>query len=173
MIYFVRQDRTDLVKIGYTYSDPSRRLSDLQTGQADPLRLMGLADGDEVTERNWHARFASSRVRGEWFRLTPPLACSIALANPLLREFFAYAPALLGLVGEFACRPHDGSECPVRALMHETDGGLTFFEAGHLMVVARELGHGGDYNAASIEDAVLALALPCSVPGCGCKTRIR
>jgi hypothetical protein len=111
VIYFARQPRTDLVKIGYTYGDPARRLAALQTGHADPLHLMGAADGDEAAERDWHARFAASRVRREWFRLTPPLARAVALANPALREFFAFFPVALVVAGERACRVPAGGAC--------------------------------------------------------------
>lgn len=172
MIYFARQAGTDLVKIGYTYGDPSRRLSDLQTGQADPLRLMGVADGDEVTERNWHARFASSRVRGEWFRLTPPLACSIALANPLLREVFAFDPTLLVAAVVLACRPPSDTECRRRALLEETQLDVL----GACIDLTNERG-GPDEEAdaltEAVELAILALGHPCYVPGCTCKARAR
>ncbi len=173
MIYFARQDRTDLVKIGYTYGAPSRRLSELQTGQPGLLHLMGLADGDEATERGWHARFASSRVRGEWFRITPPLACSIALANPLLREFFAFCPELLPFAADFPCRPASVAECPVAVLSQATPGGVLYLACEQITAACQDASSSFVDHAVLVEDAILALGHPCFVPGCTCATRDR
>lgn len=73
MIYFITDGNTvgsSYVKIGYTESDVSRRLGDLQVG--NPLRL-GIAweiPGDRVLEKQLHRYFGIFRVSGEWFTCT-------------------------------------------------------------------------------------------------------
>lgn len=82
MIYFARLIGTNLVKIGYAKHNVVGRLKTLQTGSPGELELLGSSDGDLRREQLLHHRFAASRVRGEWFDMTPDLAAEIALANP-------------------------------------------------------------------------------------------
>ncbi len=65
-IYFV-QDDEGAIKIGYTTTDPKRRLAALQTAAKKALVLIGSVRGTTQTERELHARFAGHRLRGEWF----------------------------------------------------------------------------------------------------------
>ncbi len=82
MIYFAQADGTDLVKIGCTAGDPTKRLRELQTGCPQPLKLIAAVDGGEADEARWHRDFAADRVNGEWFRLTIPLLLAILAAVP-------------------------------------------------------------------------------------------
>jgi hypothetical protein len=75
VIYFIRSG--DFVKIGHCVRDPIRRLGKLQVGNPMTLELIAMADGDREEERNWHARFRTLHVRGEWFRLDEPLRKAI------------------------------------------------------------------------------------------------
>ncbi|MEW2402162.1 GIY-YIG nuclease family protein [Streptomyces sp. NPDC046862] len=67
--YLVGAEGSPLVKIGYTSGTPLKRLASLQTGQPMTLSLLWSVPVD--IEDDLHERFASYRVRGEWFDLTP------------------------------------------------------------------------------------------------------
>ncbi len=49
------------------------RLHALQTGNASKLEVIACVPGELTDEAKLHVRFASSRVGGEWFRLSPEL----------------------------------------------------------------------------------------------------
>jgi hypothetical protein len=51
----------------------ARRVATLQTASPAPLVLLACMDGDRQAEARLHRRFASARVRGEWFRPVPAL----------------------------------------------------------------------------------------------------
>jgi hypothetical protein len=65
-IYFIRNDRENSVKIGYS-RDPWKRKSNLQVGSPERLRIVGLVAAPEAVEPILHARFWEYRLRGEWF----------------------------------------------------------------------------------------------------------
>jgi hypothetical protein len=72
MIYFIQDQSTFLIKIGYTGADDAAaRLKQLQTGCPSGLVLLATTDGDQLTERQLHDQFAAHRERGEWFRPHP------------------------------------------------------------------------------------------------------
>lgn len=66
MIYFIYDDLSNAVKIGYT-EDLEKRLSGLQTGNPRPLRVLMYIDGDLSREAEFHAEYADFRMEGEWF----------------------------------------------------------------------------------------------------------
>ena len=66
MIYFIQQETTNYIKIGYA-RDPNQRLIQLRTASPYKLVLLGIMDGGTQTEDEIHSLFNSSRVRGEWF----------------------------------------------------------------------------------------------------------
>lgn len=67
-VYFIRQGIDGCIKIGWSIGDASERMVNLQTGNAEPLILMGsVAAESQLAEREWHARFDAHRRRGEWF----------------------------------------------------------------------------------------------------------
>lgn len=70
LIYFVQQDVTLAVKIGYTddLETLKRRVKSLRTSSPYRLRLVHLWEGDIYRERALHRHFAAYRLRGEWFR---------------------------------------------------------------------------------------------------------
>lgn len=66
------------VKIGWTSFDPRTRIEQLQI--ANPYEIFEIARIEYpseahaiLAEREFHERFADSRVRGEWFLLSEPL----------------------------------------------------------------------------------------------------
>lgn len=64
-IYFIRCE--DYVKIGIGYT-PSDRIGTLQVGCPFELVMIGTIPGTIAEELALHRRFASMRIRGEWFR---------------------------------------------------------------------------------------------------------
>jgi len=71
-IYFATDG--DLVKIGWTAVwPPSERVRKQQTGNGRQLWILGCIPGSQRAERGYHKQFASTRVHGEWFKMTPQL----------------------------------------------------------------------------------------------------
>jgi hypothetical protein len=66
-VYFFNCQGANAIKIGRS-DDPTARLAACQTGCPLPLTLLGSIPGRLSTERELHARFASLRIHGEWFR---------------------------------------------------------------------------------------------------------
>lgn len=71
MIYFIQCQGTFRIKVGYTGSSAEARKKELQTGSSSSLVVIGAMPGNKDTEARVHARLASSRDRGEWFKPTP------------------------------------------------------------------------------------------------------
>jgi hypothetical protein len=70
MIYYIACTATQRLKIGYTRGEPEVRLKQLQTGSAADLRLMACHAGTLDDEKYLHQKFASERLRGEWFEVS-------------------------------------------------------------------------------------------------------
>lgn len=66
-VYFIQQGEMGFVKIGYS-KNPAHRIMILQTAHGERLSMRACAPGGKEQERALHARFASLRVVGEWFR---------------------------------------------------------------------------------------------------------
>lgn len=66
-LYFIYDPIRIAVKIGRSVN-PARRLRQLQTGHASELQLILVLKGDGPRELEFHERFASARLAGEWFR---------------------------------------------------------------------------------------------------------
>lgn len=116
MIYFAHAVGTDLVKIGFTAGDPTKRLKELQTGCPQRLELLAAIDGTEADEGRWHKDFERDRAHGEWFKLTPRMMLAIARAEVAV----SLRPALRA--GGIDCSELD------RAI---TDSGTDFTDAFH------------------------------------------
>jgi hypothetical protein len=81
VIYFIACPAAGAVKIGMCRDNPFylyTRLCDLQCANPHRLELVGAQDGGIAEEKALHARFASGRIRGEWFKLTPDVSEHIA-----------------------------------------------------------------------------------------------
>lgn len=59
----------EFVKIGYS-CNVYRRIKTIQSTCPVPVRLLGWVNGGPAVETELHHRFADSRHRGEWYRLT-------------------------------------------------------------------------------------------------------
>lgn len=67
-IYFVRSGSRGPVKIGWTSGPVELRVAELQCGNPETLRVCHvIEDMAKSDEAALHRRFASLRIRGEWF----------------------------------------------------------------------------------------------------------
>jgi len=80
LVYFVQQENapTAPIKIGVTTRDGLHaRLSSLQTGNPNKLKILATMRGDVRDEARLHESFKHARVSGEWFRPTEGLLALI------------------------------------------------------------------------------------------------
>lgn len=75
-VYFIAGTDTP-VKIGLSKA-PHERLSILQTAHWTKLSILALVEGSYPLEREFHIRFAQTRLEGEWFERGPDLDALIA-----------------------------------------------------------------------------------------------
>lgn len=69
MIYFIQDQDSLYIKIGYTSSDtPEGRLRAFQTGNPSCMAVLATMPGEMSDEQELHARFREHKVAGEWFR---------------------------------------------------------------------------------------------------------
>ena len=82
-VYFIQADENGPIKIGFTSDDPQKRLSQLQTGNASALKLIGAIKATSAREKQFHSAFAEWRLQGEWFKPHPAVLSGIqdALAS--------------------------------------------------------------------------------------------
>jgi hypothetical protein len=66
-VYFIQDEVTTAIKIGFCLKKPEKRLVALQTGNSNPLRLVGHVLGSEMHEKGLHRLFSRFRIHGEWF----------------------------------------------------------------------------------------------------------
>lgn len=71
-VYFIRQGVTGPVKIGVA-KDVVKRVRQLQTNQAVPLRIIRVLEGAGPLEKDLHSRFSHLRLKGEWFTFDPDM----------------------------------------------------------------------------------------------------
>lgn len=78
-LYFLQEVPNGPIKIGFTGSGtPEGRLRSCQIGNARELALLAAVRAPLLEDARWLARFASQRIRGEWFHQTPELLAAIA-----------------------------------------------------------------------------------------------
>ena len=71
-VYFIQSGSAEgngVVKIGHS-SDPDRRIGELQSAVAAPLRLIRLLEGGHQAERAIHGMLAHLHIRGELFEFS-------------------------------------------------------------------------------------------------------
>jgi len=66
-VYFIKDIKTGLVKIGKSVN-PISRLKTLQTGSSNELQLIKVIPGGIYVEQILHKYFSHIRQRGEWFK---------------------------------------------------------------------------------------------------------
>lgn len=66
MIYFITAGNNQYIKIGYA-ADPAERIKQLQTGNAERLKLIAATMGSKDDERRLHEKWHYAQRQGEWF----------------------------------------------------------------------------------------------------------
>jgi hypothetical protein len=77
MLYFLLDELTKHIKIGFTDRTVAERIRELQTGSAGQLFELFSMAGTKADEDSWHERFAACHERGEHFRPEPDLLLAI------------------------------------------------------------------------------------------------
>ena len=77
LTYFVQPENGGPIKIGKTRGNPYNRLSAIQVGHPDTIKMLGWIEDD--CEEELHAKFESFRYRGEWFHESEELLKFIRL----------------------------------------------------------------------------------------------
>ena len=69
-VYFIQEEETGRIKIGFSEKHPLGRLKDFQTGNSNKLILLGYIEGTQQDESNLHREFYEERIRNEneWFK---------------------------------------------------------------------------------------------------------
>jgi hypothetical protein len=71
LVYFIGA-QSGPIKIGIA-GNVQNRLKGLQTGHHEKLELLATCEGGQSLERDYHKRFASRRLNGEWFERCPEI----------------------------------------------------------------------------------------------------
>lgn len=85
-VYFIQAGYSGPVKIGVAY-DPVERMKELQVGNHQELRLVGIQLGTPSDEKQLHGFFADLHIRGEWFRPEEVLLKYVKNANRRIAEY--------------------------------------------------------------------------------------
>ena len=74
-VYFIQEEESGNIKIGFSEKHPKGRLKDFQTGNSNKLTLLGYIEGTFKDESNLHKEFSKERIRkgNEWFESSPRL----------------------------------------------------------------------------------------------------
>jgi hypothetical protein len=78
-VYFIGGHDTP-IKIGLSNA-PLERLAGLQTAHWCKLNILAKVEGSLALEQEYHARFSSHRLSGEWFTRCPGILDEIARLN--------------------------------------------------------------------------------------------
>lgn len=84
-LYFIRAGKA--VKIGRTHGIVER-LRNMQANNHEELDCLLLLKGKGHEERDWHSRFKTDHIRGEWFRWSARMERAVeqARCEQMLRE---------------------------------------------------------------------------------------
>jgi DNA-binding XRE family transcriptional regulator len=80
LVYFMQAGDIGPIKIGFTKSDPRRRLVKLQSDCHEDVRLLGAVYGTLQRERQFHQELSDYKTRGEWFAPHPNVVAAIKSA---------------------------------------------------------------------------------------------
>jgi len=78
-VYFIKSEKTNSVKIGFTSGKVEERIKALQTAHPYKLKLLATIPGTFESERAFHKQFANFRLKGEWFEPHPELLALISI----------------------------------------------------------------------------------------------
>jgi len=85
-VYFIKQQGTNYIKIGFSRSYPGKRLPLLQTGNPGELKLLGwlyVLRAREV-EKTFHEILANKRQVGEWFSVSDEVLIETIISTTTL-----------------------------------------------------------------------------------------
>lgn len=107
-IYIIHCKDLNTIKIGYS-DNPFSRLAQLQVGNSSELSILSIFKGGREEEEILHKKFASNKVRGEWFALDESLvgellayqADTIAISTGECKTSFSYMVNDTGIYKRF------------------------------------------------------------------------
>lgn len=115
MIYFVRAEGTQFVKIGFTSGPVEKRIASLQTGSPHRLVLEEtISAGTREEEKHLHALFADVRTSGEWFEIDEDDVESVTRywgAKVLDEPIAAHTNTLKKLLDDIRSDPYGRGHC--------------------------------------------------------------
>lgn len=119
MIYFAHADELNRVKIGFA-ADPWKRLSKMQSDSPCALALVAICPGDVADEQALHTRFASDRLRGEWFGYSASIRAHVATLptpiRPQPERTVQTVSELVGISQSYASMILSGARTPPKNL---------------------------------------------------------
>lgn len=71
-IYFISDEKSNSIKIGHS-NNPFQRLTTLQIGNSNQLRLIKTLKGGVDIEHRLHKKFKTLKINGEWFQSSQEL----------------------------------------------------------------------------------------------------
>ena len=80
MIYFVQEEFSGFIKIGYT-ANLDQRVKSLSSTMPGKITLLHYMSGGINEEKALHERFSDLRVKNEWFRPERELSCLEAILS--------------------------------------------------------------------------------------------
>ena len=95
MVYFIREEKTNFVKIGYTRHSIRERMVALQIGNPRKLHLLNVFEDDHCDEQECHQLYSGYHIHGEWFELPDNIIQKLESGEP-----FAHQRTLDSLVDE-------------------------------------------------------------------------
>ena len=123
IVYFIQDTSNLAVKIGFCLRNPAKRMADLQTGNANLLRLIGHAPGLESQEKILHGRFSQFHLQGEWFSQAILSDVSTILQYGSVSEWLAVQGLNLPLQTASATRLSEVGQAAVIPSANETVSG--------------------------------------------------
>ena len=122
MIYFILAEEVNRVKIGFA-NKPGMRLSKLQTDSPCIVKPLAYIEGDVAAERELHERFASLRIRGEWFEYGPALRKYVKTLpavpiKPRRPRSVTDMAEVVGIGKSYMSHILKGRKCPLPLMFH-------------------------------------------------------
>lgn len=75
-VYVIQAQESGRIKIGIS-ANPAKRLSQVQNGNPEHLRLVGAVPGGRRLESQLHSELAQYRLCGEWFEPSDGVVCAV------------------------------------------------------------------------------------------------
>jgi len=122
MVYFVKNPKNGLIKIGWSRFVPAR-IRTLRREYGDDLRLLKCIEGDHKIERRLHKRFRKSCVRSEWFRESKRLRQFIKSSKIAFENYVAcYVPMpaeVADFLRDLAAREYRTTSAQVQVILEQ------------------------------------------------------